>query len=190
LKREELIMSSSHPDKPFPILIGSREVYQGRVINLHVDEIEVAPGLNVRREVVDHPGAVVIVPVDGEGRVLWVEQHRWAAGRRLLELPAGTLEEGEEPEACARRELAEETGFAAAAWQRLGGFFSAPGFCREYLHAFTARELSPEEAEGDEDEDIEVVPLTVAESLARIDAGEVEDAKSLAAFFLYIRRGS
>ncbi len=179
---------TSHPHRPFPILIGSQPIYQGRVIKLRVDEIEVASGRNVRREVIDHPGAVVIVPVDGEGRFLWVKQHRYAAGRDLLELPAGTLEAGEEPEACARRELAEETGFAAAAWRRLGGFFSAPGFCTEYLHAFLATDLTPKSAEGDEDEELEVVPLSLDESLDRIDAGEVEDAKSIASILLYLRK--
>src|SRR5688572_5602563 len=148
---------TSHPHRPFPILIGTQEIYEGRVINLRVDEIEIAPGQNVRREVVEHPGAVVILPVDGEGRILWVEQHRWPTGRKLLELPAGTIEEGEKAEVCARRELAEETGFAAAYWDRLGGFFSAPGFCTEYLHAFLARDLTPESADADEDEDIELV---------------------------------
>jgi ADP-ribose pyrophosphatase len=181
-------MTSAHPDKPFPILIGTREVYDGRVVKLRVDEIEVRSGLNVRREVVAHPGAVVIVPVDAEGRILWVRQHRWAAQRELLELPAGTLEPGEAPEETARRELIEEAGVAAATWQRLGGFFSAPGFCEEYLHAFLATDLTEEHADGDEDEDIEVVPLTLAESLALIDAGGVEDAKSLSAMLLYLRR--
>jgi ADP-ribose pyrophosphatase len=179
---------TSHPHHPRPILTGTTPIYQGRVINLRIDEIEVAPGLNVKREVVEHPGAVVIVPIDAEGRILWEKQYRHAAARVLLELPAGTLEPSEEPEATARRELAEETGFAAATWQRLGGFYSAPGFCEEYLHAFVATDLTPEEAEGDEDEDIEVEALTLEESLARIDAGDVEDAKSLAALFLYLRK--
>jgi ADP-ribose pyrophosphatase len=170
------------------VLIGSREIYSGRVINLRVDEIEVKDGLNVRREVVEHPGAVVIVPVDAEGRILWVRQHRYAAGRELLELPAGTLEHDETPENTARRELIEEAGFAAADWRNLGGFFSAPGFCSEYLHAFLATELTPETADGDEDEDIEVEPLSLERSLARVDAGDIEDAKSLAALFLYLRK--
>jgi ADP-ribose pyrophosphatase len=170
------------------VLIASRDIYNGRIINLRVDEIEVKAGLNVRREVIEHPGAVVIVPVDGDGRILWVRQHRYAAGRELLELPAGTLEEAEAAEETARRELVEEVGFAAAAWQKLGGFFSAPGFCSEYLHAFLATDLTPETADGDEDEDIEVEPLSLEESLARVDAGDVEDAKSLAALFLYLRK--
>ncbi|HLF70904.1 MAG TPA: NUDIX hydrolase [Dehalococcoidia bacterium] len=156
------------------------------MITLRVDEIEVASGV-VRREVVAHPGAVVILPVDGDGRILWVKQHRWATGRDLLELPAGTIEHGEDPEACARREVAEETGFGAATWKRLGGFFTAPGFCDEYLTAFLATDLAPEEADGDEDEDIEIVPLTLDESLERIDNGGIEDAKSLATLHYYLR---
>jgi ADP-ribose pyrophosphatase len=153
-----------------------------------VDEIEVRAGTNVRREVVEHPGAVVMLAVDREDRILWVRQHRYAAGRYLLELPAGTLEEGEEPEACARRELAEETGFAADTWQSLGGFYSAPGFCTEYLHAFAATGLSGASAHADDDEDIELVPLTMGESLARLDAGEIVDAKSISTFMLYLRK--
>ena len=179
---------TSHPHKPFPILIGSQEIYDGRVVSLRVDEIEVKSGLNVRREVVGHRGAVVIVPVDIEGRILWVRQHRWAAQRELLELPAGTLERGEEPEVTARRELIEEVDYAAATWKRLGGFYSAPGFCNEYLHAFLATGLTEAHADGDDDEDIEVVPLTLDESLALIERGEIEDAKSLAAMLLYLRK--
>jgi ADP-ribose pyrophosphatase len=178
---------SSHPHKPFPILIGTRTVYQGRVIEVRVDDIEVRDGFNVRRDVIKHPGAVVMLALDPEGRILWVRQHRWAAQRELLELPAGTLEHNEAPEACARRELVEEAGFAAETWRELGGFYSAPGFCDEYLHAFLATDLHAEYADGDEDEDITVEPLTLEESLARVDAGEIVDAKSLATLMLYLR---
>jgi ADP-ribose pyrophosphatase len=181
-------VSGAHPHKPFPILIGTRTVYQGRVIEVRVDDIEVKDGLNVRRDIVKHPGAVVMLAIDSEGRILWVRQHRWAVRRELLELPAGTLERNEAPEACARRELAEETGFAAATWQALGGFYSAPGFCDEYLHAYAATGLTPEQAAGDEDEDITLVPLTLDETMARLEAGEIEDAKSLATLMLYLRK--
>jgi ADP-ribose pyrophosphatase len=181
-------VTSAHPDKPFPILIGSREIYNGRIIKVRVDEIEIANGLNVRREVVLHPGAVVIVPIDEEGRIHWVRQYRYAAGRTLLELPAGTLEAGEEPLACARRECQEETGHSAGEWTALGGFFSAPGFSSEYLYVFAAADLSPADAHPDDDEDIEVVTLTVEESLARLERGEIEDAKSIAALFMWLQK--
>ena len=127
-------------------------------------------------------------PIDAEGRILWVRQHRWAAGRELLELPAGTLEHGEAPEACARRELAEETASRRRPGARWAASSARPGFCDEYLHAFLATDLTPEQADGDEDEDITVVPLTLEESLARIDTGEIEDAKSLATLMLYLRK--
>jgi ADP-ribose pyrophosphatase len=178
---------TSHPHKPFPILIGTRTIHEGRVIKVRVDDVEVRDGLNVRRDIVSHPGAVVMLAINAEGRILWVRQHRWAAQRELLELPAGTIEHGEAPEVCARRELAEEVGSAAASWRKLGGFYSAPGFCDEYLHAFLATDLHPEYADGDEDEDITVEPLTLEESLARVDAGEIVDAKSLATLMLYLR---
>ncbi|MGE0059530.1 MAG: NUDIX hydrolase [Dehalococcoidia bacterium] len=181
-------MTSSHPHKPYPILIGSRDIYEGRVIKLRVDEIEVKNGLNVRREVVEHPGAVVILPIDNDGNILWERQYRYAAGRYLMELPAGTLEKGEDPEECARRELIEETGFAGAEWSLLGRYYSAPGFCTEYMHCFLATNLTPDYAEGDEDEDIEIVPMSLEESLAMVDRGELEDAKSLAALHLYLRK--
>ena len=171
----------------FPRVVSSTPIYNGRVIDLHVDEIEVEPGRVYKRDVVSHPGAVVILPVDAQGRILWITQYRYAAARTLLELPAGTLEEGEQPLACAQREIVEEVGFAAASWHDLGGFYSAPGFCSEYLYAFLATGLREDHADGDEDEDITVVPLTLDETYARLDAGEIIDAKSIATLLLYLR---
>lgn len=181
-------MTSAHPDKPYPILIGSRDIYEGRVIKLRVDEVEIKNGLNVRREVVEHPGAVIVVPVDDEGRIYWERQYRYAAGRHLMELPAGTLEPGEDPEECARRELIEEVGQAGADWTLLGRYYTAPGFCTEYMHCFLATGLSAAYAPGDDDEEIEVVPLTLEETMEMIDSGGCEDAKSLAAIHLYLRK--
>lgn len=176
------------PGRKYPVLIGTQDIYQGRVINLRVDTIEVSDGNNVRREVVEHPGAVVLVPIDADGRVLWIRQYRYAVDRELLELPAGTLERDEAPEACAKRELAEETGFEAGDLEKLGTFYTAPGFCTEFMHAYAATGLRRASGHhADEDEEIEVEPLTIDESLSRIQAGDVVDAKSLAAFFLYQR---
>ncbi|MDA1096707.1 MAG: NUDIX hydrolase [Chloroflexi bacterium] len=138
-------------------------------------------GSEAIRVVVDHPGAVVIVPIDAAGNVLLVRQPRYAASREaLLELPAGTREPGETPHETAQRELREETGFAASEWKQLGGFFSAPGFCSEYLHLFMARNLGSAEASQDEDEfiTIERTPLVRIPDLIR--AGQIEDAKSIA----------
>jgi nudix-type nucleoside diphosphatase (YffH/AdpP family) len=169
--------------------VSSRRLYEGAVVRLRVDRVRMASGREAVREVVEHSGAVAIVAVDREGRVLLVRQHRYATGRSLLELPAGTLERDEEPEACAARELEEETGFRPGRLQRLGGFFVSPGYSTEYIQAYLAADLRPGSAGGDYDEEIEVVALPLAEVLRLAEAGELEDAKSLAALLLYLRLG-
>jgi nudix-type nucleoside diphosphatase (YffH/AdpP family) len=168
--------------------LSTRRLYEGTVVKLRVDRVRMSKGPEVLREVVEHGGAVTIVALDGEGRLLLVRQHRHATGRALLELPAGTLDREEEPEACAVRELEEETGFRAGRLQRLGGFFVAPGYCTEYIHAYLATDLEPGTAGGDEDEDIEVLALPLDEVVRLIETGELEDAKSLATLFLYLHR--
>jgi ADP-ribose pyrophosphatase len=168
--------------------LSTRRLYDGAVVKLRVDRVRMANGHEVVREVVEHSGAVTIVALDADGRVLMVSQHRYATGRALLELPAGTLEPGEDPQVCAVRELEEETGFRAGRIERLGGFFVAPGYCTEYIHAYLAADLEPGTAGGDEDEDIEVRPLPLEEVLRLADTGELEDAKSLATLLLYLRR--
>ena len=172
-----------------PEVLSSETPYSGRLITLRVDKVRFPSGAEGERVVVSHGGATVILAIDDQERILWIRQNRYAIGKALLELPAGGLEQGEEPAACAARELAEETGFTGAVTP-LGVFYSAPGFCNEKLYAFLATDLRPEHAIGDEDEDIEIVPLSLEESLARIDAGEVEDAKSLSSLFLYMRRSN
>jgi ADP-ribose pyrophosphatase len=169
--------------------LSSRRLYEGAVVRLRVDRVRMPSGREAVREVVEHIGAVTIVAVDREGRVLLVRQHRHSTGRSLLELPAGTLDREEEPEACAARELEEETGFRAGRLQRLGGFFVSPGYSTEYIQAYLATDLKPGSAGGDEDEEIEVLALPLAEVLRLVEAGELEDAKSLAALLLYLRLG-
>jgi ADP-ribose pyrophosphatase len=161
-------------------------VFEGRVFRVRVDELCLADGSCVERETVIHPGAVVVGALDRESRVVFVKQYRHAVRRSLLELPAGTLEPGEDPLPAAQRELREEAGLIAGRWEPLGSFFSSPGFLREELHAFLARELTEvaQELEGDEDISLEWV------SLASLLAGEkeLEDAKTLAALWLIQRR--
>jgi ADP-ribose pyrophosphatase len=167
--------------------LSSRRLYEGVVVKLRVDRVRTPTGHEAVREVVEHSGAVTVVAVDREDRLLLVRQYRHAAGRFLLELPAGTLDRDEEPAACATRELEEETGFRAGRLQRLGGFFVSPGYCTEYIHAYLATDLEPGSAGGDEDEDIQVLALPLAEVLRLAEAGELEDAKSLASILLYLR---
>jgi ADP-ribose pyrophosphatase len=169
--------------------LSSRCLYEGAVVRLRVDRVRMPSGREAVREVVEHNGAVAIVAVDREGRVLLVRQHRHPTGHPLLELPAGTLDRGEKPEACAARELEEETGFRPGRLQRLGGFFVSPGYCTEYIQAYLATDLKPGNAGGGDEEEMQVLALPLAEILRLAEAGQLEDAKSLAALLLYLRLG-
>jgi ADP-ribose pyrophosphatase len=164
--------------------LSSRRVYQGRAVGLRMDEVEMPSGRRTAREVVEHPDAVVAVPLDNEGRVFLVRQFRQAVDRHLLELPAGGIEPGEAPEACVVRELREELGMRPGRVERLGGFYSAPGFCTEYLHLFLARDLKPDRLPAEDAEVIEVVRVALKEILRLIASGEIEDAKSIAGLLL------
>ncbi len=168
--------------------LSGERTWAGRLIAVDVDRVRLTDGSEAVREVVRHPGAVVIVARDRDNRILLVSQFRYAVGRMLLELPAGTLGAGEEPPACARRELAEETGFAARRWTTLARFYSAPGFCDEQLHCFLAEDLSPIGANADPDERIEVVALSLDRALELIDGGGIRDAKTISGLLLVARR--
>lgn len=162
-----------------------RVLHRGRFITFRLDTIQDAAGRRHLREVVEHPGAVCVIPLLGSD-VLMVRQYRTPIGRVLLELPAGTLDrlpDGsiEDPAVAAPRELAEETGYRAAEWRRLGCFWSAPGFTEELMHLYLATGLSPIEGyQGpDIDEHLEVRRLPWREAVAMAGAGEIQDAKSL-----------
>jgi len=174
--------SMAAPDPEIPLLVSSQVVYQGGLISMRVDQIELSEGRIATREVVDHPGAVVIAAIDGEGCVYLVRQYRHAIGQYLLELPAGGLEPGEEPLAAAKRELREEVGLEACLWTALGAFCSSPGFANERLHAFLARGLRPVECQPDDDEDLSVVRYDLSDLFASLHV--VEDAKTLATLCL------
>jgi ADP-ribose pyrophosphatase len=140
------------------------------------------------REIVEHPGAVAIVAVDAEGMVALVRQPREAARKHLLELPAGTLEEGEQPLESAQRELEEETGLTGGTWRELVAFYTTPGFCRERMHVFVAEGVQPGPASPEADEQLELVRWNVEEIGARL--AEIEDAKTLAGLLLYLSETS
>jgi 8-oxo-dGTP pyrophosphatase MutT (NUDIX family) len=168
-----------------PEVVSSRVAYQGKLISMRVDEIALAGGGIAVREVVDHPGAVVIAAVDGQGFVYLVRQYRHAIRQYLLELPAGGLEPSEEPLAAAQRELREEVGLEAQEWTSLGAFCSSPGFANERLHAFLAQGLVSVERQPDDDEDIAVVRYALTDLFAHLEM--VEDAKTLATLCLLRR---
>ena len=172
-----------------PEVLSSTTPYVGKLVTLRVDQVRFESGNTGERVVVSHPGATVILAMDDQQRILWIRQNRYAIAKELLELPAGGLEPGEAPIVCATRELAEETGFTGTL-SPLGAFFTVPGFCTERLYAFLATDLRPQFMPGDEDEEITLVPLTLEESLTKVDSGEIEDAKSLSTLFLYLRRSA
>jgi ADP-ribose pyrophosphatase len=155
-------------------------VWRGRLLGLTVEQW----GGN-EREIVEHPGAVAIVAVDDEGFVTLVRQLREATRRRLLELPAGTAEPGEEPLATARRELREECGLTGGEWREVAAFWTTPGFCRERMHLFAAEGVERGEPAPEEDEELELVRWQVGEVGERL--AEIEDAKTLAGLLLYLR---
>jgi ADP-ribose pyrophosphatase len=170
--------------------ISSEQVFEGKLISVRVDRVELANGRNAAREIVEHPGAVGILAWDGQ-RLAMVRQWRQAAAQDLLEIPAGTLDPGESPWSTAQRELGEECGLAAARWDQGPSFFTAPGFCTERLTLFMATGLSDMEADAPEDELLERSWLTLPEAVAAIEGGRVTDAKSVAGIlWLALRLGT
>jgi ADP-ribose pyrophosphatase len=169
-------------------VVQTTRIYEGRVVNLRVDEVELSDGARALREVVEHAGSVAVVPVDGDGNVILVKQYRHPAGRELLEIPAGTREPSEDALACVQRELAEETGYTAARIEHLVGFFAAPGFCTEYLDVYMATDLQAGLAHPEDDEGIEVVRLPLAEALALVARGAICDGKSIVGLLVAAQR--
>ncbi|HEX5322424.1 MAG TPA: NUDIX hydrolase [Capsulimonadaceae bacterium] len=161
-------------------VVGSKRIFDGRIINLRVDTVQLPNGKTSTREIVEHRGAVAMVPMLDKETVILVRQEREPAGGPLLEIPAGTLDPDEEIEACAHRELAEEIQYKAGRMIKLCSFFTAPGYATEKIHAFLALDLTPCEGHGDEDEFLEIVHVPLAKAVEMIGTGEIEDAKSIA----------
>lgn len=154
-------------------------VFMGKILNLRVDDVELPSGRTSKREVVEHMGAVAVVPVTEKGEVLLVRQYRYPVGCELLEIPAGKLEEGEKPLDCARRELSEETGWEAEKWEQLYCYFSSPGFSNEKLYMFCASDLKYKGQHTDEDENLEVVKVPLNRALDMIKEGTIRDGKTI-----------
>ena len=165
-----------------------QRVYEGRILNLRVDTVRLPSGRTALREIVERRGAVAIVPILADGRVVLVRQFRYAVGQVSLEIPAGTLEPGEEPLACARRELEEETGYQAARWERLGAIWPTPGYSTEEITLFIARDLTPGPARPEFDEALSVIPMSWSEIWEAIEEGRLRDAKSIVALAWAARR--
>ncbi len=168
---------------PFEFL-RSEILLKGRAFLIRRDTLKAPDGRETKFDIIEHGGSVIIIPVDKDGNLIFVRQYRHAAGMDLLELPAGTLDEGEDPVVCAAREIREETGFAAGKLEKIGEFYLAPGYSTEFMHVYLAQELRHDPLEADADEFLSVEKIPFADAIQMAERGEMPDAKSLAALLL------
>lgn len=163
--------------------ISSRRVHEGRRISLRIDEFQLGAKPPAVKEIIEHPGGVVILPLTDHGTVLLIRQWRQAAGAVLLECPSGTREPGESPEVSAHRELREEAGVRASRLTPLGGTWVAPGYSSEFTYGFLATGLTPDPLPQDDGEDIHVVEVPVDDIPGLVRTGELQDQMTIAVFF-------
>ncbi|MDD4874368.1 MAG: NUDIX hydrolase [Dehalococcoidales bacterium] len=169
--------------------ISSKTIYKGQILNLRIDEVRLPDGTKGTREIIEHSDCIAVVPVDNNGNILLVRQYRKPLEKMLLEIPAGGIEPGENPDKAVRREMQEETGFLPGKVKRMGGFYASPGYCQEYLHLYTATDLLPTKLHAEDTDSIELVPVPLSKIEGLIKSGEIIDAKSVAGilYYLYIK---
>jgi ADP-ribose diphosphatase len=165
-------------------LIKSETILQGRAFKIRRDYLKTPHGQEIRLEIIEHGGSVVIIPIDHEGNILFVRQYRHATSQEMLELPAGTRDNDEPYEVCAAREIREETGMEAGKLEKVGEFYLAPGYSTEFMAVFLATDLKHNPLDTDEDEFLSVEKIPLRKAMEMLEGGEVKDAKSLAAFLL------
>jgi ADP-ribose pyrophosphatase len=169
-----------------PEVVSTRRVFDGKLIGVRVDTLRDG-GREYQREIVEYGQAVVLAPVDADGRLLMVRQYRHATGQWLLELPAGGVDDSDaSPEAAALRELREETGHRGTL-TRIGGMYLAPGYSEEYQHVYAATHLVEDALDADDDEDLQLERVALDEALRMVDEGVIRDAKSIAGLLMYLR---
>ncbi|USK27184.1 NUDIX hydrolase [Bacillus sp. CMF21] len=158
----------------------SEKLFSGRIIDLYLEEVELPNGKTSTREIIKHPGAVAVIAITNENKIVMVQQYRKAMERVLVEIPAGKLEKGEQPDVTAKRELEEETGYTTESLQHLLSFYTSPGFADELVHLYFTEELEilTEKAELDEDEFVDVLEVTLEEAQEMIDNQRIFDAKT------------
>jgi ADP-ribose pyrophosphatase len=171
--------------------LSSELIYEGRAVKLRLDTVETASGRKTTREIVEHSDCVAVVPIDAEGNIVLVKQYRQPVEKELVEIPAGGIEPGEDPPAAVRRELREEIGYLPRKVERLGGFYSSPGFCTEYLYLYRATDLVPSQLHAEDTDSISLVRVPISEIPGLIASGKICDAKSIAGLltFLGISKG-
>jgi ADP-ribose pyrophosphatase len=194
-KKKSAAKKQQQPDRIYPKgveVLSSKVSFEGPVFRVVTDEVREPGGEPHRRDVVRHPGSVVVLAVDDakskrDPLILLERQYRHAAAQYLYEIPAGSLDPGEDPLVGAKRELLEETGYKAKHWSKLVRYYASPGFLGEWMQIFVAEGLTPGDAEPEEDEQIELFAVPLSELLREIDAGRIHDGKTIAATLLYER---
>ncbi|SDL64296.1 NUDIX domain-containing protein [Sediminibacillus halophilus] len=168
--------------------IASETIFKGKVVKLQVDEVSLPDGKTSKREIIKHPGAVAVIPVTKDNKILFVEQYRKPLEKTLVEIPAGKLEPGEKPEITAKRELEEETGYTTNELTFLTSFYTSPGFADEIIHLYITKDLRllEEEVAGDEDEFVDILELSLEEAEQLVKDQRIHDVKTAYAV-LYLR---
>ncbi len=171
--------------------LSSRTIFEGRTVKLRIDTVRTADGRESTREVVEHSDCIAVIAVDENDNVLLERQYRKAIEKELLEIPAGGIDPGEDAEEAVRREMQEETGYLTQKVERLGGFYSTPGYCTEYLHLYLATELTPSQLYAEDTAGISLIRVPVSEIPELLTSGKIEDGKSIAGLHMYLesRRG-
>jgi len=166
--------------------LSSQLIYDGRVVRLRVDTVQMARGRDTTREIVEHSDCVAIIAVDADDNILLVNQFRKPVEKELLEIPAGGIDPGEDPETTVCRELREETGYLPRKVERLGGFYSTPGYCTEYLHLYLATDLIPSQLYAEDTESIRLVRVPLSQIPGLITSDRICDAKSIAGLLTFL----
>jgi ADP-ribose pyrophosphatase len=178
-------MESNNPETA---ILKHQEIYDGKIVRLFVDTIQLESGAKAIREVVLHPGGVVAVPVLDDGRILLVRQFRYPLGKYILELPAGKLDSDQPPHETMARELTEEIGRHAESIEYQFSFYTTPGISNEIIHFFLARKLSPVTQQLQEGEHITIEAYQLSECLQKIESGEIADGKTVLGILWYLRK--
>ena len=166
--------------------LSSQLIYEGRAVKLRVDTVQMPGGRETTREIVEHGDCVAIIAIDTDDNVLLVNQFRKSVEKELLEIPAGGIEPSEDPVDCVCRELREETGYLPGKVERLGGFYSTPGYCTEYLHLYLATDLTTSPLQAEDTENIRLVRVPLSQISCLITSGSICDAKSIAGLFTFL----
>ncbi len=166
--------------------LSSQLIYDGRVVKLRVDTVQTSSGKETTREIVEHSDCVAIVAVDNDDNILLVSQFREAVEKELLEIPAGGIDPGEDPETAVRREMQEETGYLPRKVEKLGGFYSAPGYCTEYLYLYLATDLIPSQLHAEDTESISLVRVPTSQIPGLLASGKICDGKSIAGLLIFL----